>query len=622
MQNLKEKFQNWLVGGHTKKLSPDVCIACMEAVSAWAVRKKHSKTSLWDVTEIRAFNAIRNRLSIDKIFKFSDGQNYKTFDKVGLLYSQFLKELSEELKEDIATEEESIANEVKDLQKEMTIVKAAIEVLKQKQPLTIKQIYQEIVAKGLYIFGAANPEGVVATTVKRHCKGSELSRSEQHEDFFVVVGQEDNKQLFALINNKRAEVAVIENDLRDCLEWNDNVVQGFKAFLLFQGKAEGTAMSYKSSMKWVVDNFPDLWHKAQLKGAATKGIFYFISQISEDDRFKNANITAHNQYSAALNQFLNYVNNVGGKSNLNEEMRDVQVLPNSIKASETLKELGDIFMSEYSNGFDFTATAVRLLNERVKIEITDEVIKLLKSHMFRRGDNLYFWPSAVVSDEVNVEIFTMATEWLNKYICFEMAKLYETFNQKVSGGAIRNLEDFFAYYKYINSLDVRDYCCWDYKIIAFPGTKKWQIEQQLVKNILDEINDSGGVIPEDELVDKFPNISRELIGELLKYYGHTVIKTEINDLLCYQSLDSLGLPDGFSEILTKVIAELEEIELKVTEESLHTALSLMLRVNFKAEYNLHNNKTYRQIIAAYYDGSSEKREWNRNTFSVVNGGGD
>ena len=60
----------------------------------------------------------------------------------------------------------------------MTIVEAIKEAMKKAQkPLTPAEAYQSIVAAGLYDFKAKNPAAIVATQIRRHCKGLDLPKA-------------------------------------------------------------------------------------------------------------------------------------------------------------------------------------------------------------------------------------------------------------------------------------------------------------------------------------------------------------------------------------------------------------------------------------------------------------
>lgn len=60
----------------------------------------------------------------------------------------------------------------------MTIVEAIKEVMKRThKPLTPTEVYQAIVAAGLYNFRAKNPVAIVTTQIRRHCKGLDLPKA-------------------------------------------------------------------------------------------------------------------------------------------------------------------------------------------------------------------------------------------------------------------------------------------------------------------------------------------------------------------------------------------------------------------------------------------------------------
>jgi hypothetical protein len=72
----------------------------------------------------------------------------------------------------------------------------------------------------------------------------------------------------------------------------------------------------------------------------------------------------------------------------------------------------------------------------------------------------------------------------------------------------------------------------------------------------------------------------------------------------------------FSEVLERVLSSFEELGLTPTEEALHTALSFDMGLNFKEEFNMPDQKTYRRLIAYYYK-SAPGREWRKGEFVEV-----
>jgi len=127
----------------------------------------------------------------------------------------------------------------------------------------------------------------------------------------------------------------------------------------------------------------------------------------------------------------------------------------------------------------------------------------------------------------------------------------------------------------------------------------------------------GGVISEDDLHVKFRAFSTDLLTKIIKRCAEDrLVHTEINDVVCYQTLEALGLPENFSDMLAVTLERIDELNLTPNEEILHTVLSLALGVNFKEEYNLPTQKIYRRLIAVYYKGEP-LRQWHRGVFREV-----
>lgn len=68
----------------------------------------------------------------------------------------------------------------------MTIVEAIKEVLSAlKKPLTYKEIYSEIISRGLYEFGAKSPEAMVNSKLRKHCYGLDFPSASPAKHFII-----------------------------------------------------------------------------------------------------------------------------------------------------------------------------------------------------------------------------------------------------------------------------------------------------------------------------------------------------------------------------------------------------------------------------------------------------
>ena len=268
----------------------------------------------------------------------------------------------------------------------------------------------------------------------------------------------------------------------------------------------------------------------------------------------------------------------------------------------------------YPNGFTFDTTAVRLLSDKSDIAIDENVQSTLKRIMFRRKDNIYFLLDAITAPGLKKEITDVADSWLDDYGCFEISELYSVFINNVNEKAIRNIDDFEAFYEFIKGRDVR--------CVGYYGTKIARINKsmndlsaEIAAKIIAIIHDeNGGTLNEEELRRRFPAFSLELLATIIKEHAEELVKTEINGIICYQTLDALGLSDEFSETLYGVLEQIDNLGLPPSEEVLHTALSISLGVNFKLEYNIPDDRTYRRLIDKYYK-NTPKRKWLRGIFA-------
>jgi hypothetical protein len=108
-----------------------------------------------------------------------------------------------------------------------------------------------------------------------------------------------------------------------------------------------------------------------------------------------------------------------------------------------------------------------------------------------------------------------------------------------------------------------------------------------------------------------------LLGKIIKQCAaDELIRVEINDSICYQTFDALGLPESFTEVLAEIVERFDDIGLELAQNALHTAISLSLGINFMAEFNKPDWETFRRLVAAFYK-EEPRREWRSNIFGEV-----
>jgi len=284
---------------------------------------------------------------------------------------------------------------------------------------------------------------------------------------------------------------------------------------------------------------------------------------------------------------------------------------------ETKRSVLNALTEIYSNGFRFDVTSVRLLSESIGYEVDDELKRELKRIMFRRTDDVYFLLDCIVNEETRNEIISLSNKWLDDYGCFDVSELYALFKEKFGNGCIDCLKDFEAFYDFINLRDIR---CVGYYGTRIARTKKnmnelsSEIARRIVSVTLDEL---GGVINENELRYRFPAFSVEVLSSIISKFAETLIRTEINGVICYQTLYSLGLDEDFTCTLSGVLHRIDELELTPSLEVINTVLSIKLGINFRSEYYIPDNRVYQRLIESYYDKAEPRREWKGGVFAEV-----
>ncbi|MDR2343910.1 MAG: hypothetical protein LBD86_05200 [Spirochaetaceae bacterium] len=281
-----------------------------------------------------------------------------------------------------------------------------------------------------------------------------------------------------------------------------------------------------------------------------------------------------------------------------------------------------ILSEDYSGGFRFDSTALRLLSNKAGIEIGKNTQSALKQQMFRRGDDVYFPLDLVADAETREDIIEFANALLDEYGCFEMPELYTRYADKLKPKCIRGAEDFETFYAFLGTRDVH---CVTAPYIGNRIARRshgnvWEMFGRIAQKIIAVINDeSGGVISEEDLHKRFRAFSAGLLAKIIRNCARDkLLRVEINGIICYQTLDALGLPDDFSDTLSDTLCRLDDLELVPNEEALHTALSLALGVNFKSEYNIPDQAAYRRLIDVYYK-AKPPREWKQGVFRETAG---
>lgn len=282
-----------------------------------------------------------------------------------------------------------------------------------------------------------------------------------------------------------------------------------------------------------------------------------------------------------------------------KDKQDVSLVPDIIYK---------VIQAEYSNGIRFDETVIRLLNGKTGIEVNNDIICTLQKTMFRRSDGLFFLKNTIISNEESKILCEKIIQYLHEYPLCDVNILYRT--DSLPG--IRNVNDYIDFLQFLLPNTIRISTLYGFRIIRPIMISKNAAEKELIQNIIAMIKDKG-CITEEELMNEYPVLTSTLLKKLLEKNADKVISTTINEILCYQTIETMGFDDEFSETLNDVITEVEELSLLPTQETLNVLLSIRMGQNFMDAYDIPDEKTFRHIIAMYYTGK-KVRVWKSGSF--------
>lgn len=269
----------------------------------------------------------------------------------------------------------------------------------------------------------------------------------------------------------------------------------------------------------------------------------------------------------------------------------------------------------YTTGMRFDDTVLSLLSNQSGLQITDAMCDILRKKMFKRNDGLYFLPEQITDKKGIQTIKEETLSFLETYKLCEVSKLYEIISLDASIASIRDDKDYADFLEFLLTDSIRVGKAYTFKIVRPTGISINDATAYLTNKLLTTITENG-CMTEDDLLISYPIISGQFLKKLLEKNTDEVVTTTINDFLCYQTIEAMGLDDSFSETLNSVLEKANELELPPSLEVLHILLSVEIGQNFRNTYGIPDDKTFRRIIAMYYRGE-KTREWKAGNFMEV-----
>lgn len=471
-EEVQQTFADWLVQKGTKKYSTKECVECISRVSEYAVSRHISKVDVWLITDYHDFNKIRVNLSKDKIFRFTYPGLFRTFEKIGKLFSDFIRE-THEVKEELVIEKfEPTVNAKNEEAVDSIEENDAITIEEHENSETLLVINEQSNNLGSsnidFATWLVNVKKLAVNTSRMYM--SSLSYANEYalrealiEDSLLntdvsllkdAVERILNDEKFASFNiekHNRFSAALqaflayrlgggveysIKPRKRSATVEEDGRLSAFAIWLEQErGLTPNTARSYISSLgtinTFALDNglietdIPDI-ADADLQ-QAVQGIF-------EDSAFAEYNSAQHNRFSAALQTYLQFKLGAAVEVTFRRRRRSSAVAQPAFECPNELRELL-VRKFPYGIRIDSSIDLMKLKNfaEMFEVEIpADE--DLLKSYIVAGGINFEgktYFISDGICEEIVAKIRAIFDEGF-KLIYYEefFNRFFEWFDEK------------------------------------------------------------------------------------------------------------------------------------------------------------------------------------------------
>ena len=388
---------------------------------------------------------------------------------------------------------------------------------------------------------------------------------------------------------------------------------------------------------WLADQHPD-WSAGTLQMHYSDAYYLYNNErgisledaLATDDglqkaydaieQFYTSNPTQTNNPSGSARSYIRSLRMLKDFLETNRPELLTQNEDDTVSATAIPDALIEALNRSYSTGFRFETTYINLLSNATGIGLDEKMQSALKRIMFRRDDGIYFLFDTVADTATRKDIVDFADSYLQEYGCFEIPEFYMLYEDKVNSACIRNADDFESFYEQIGKSGVRCVRAPQIgnRIARYSNGNVWGTFKEVAAKIVSVISEEYyGSCNEDDLHTKFCAFSTDLLGKIIKQCAtEELIRVEINDSVCYQTYNALGLPENFSDVLAETLERLMDIGLDPSRDVLHTALSLKIGVNFMVEFNLPDWDTFQRLTAAFYK-AEPRREWKYYIFGEV-----
>ncbi|OQB25827.1 MAG: hypothetical protein BWY11_00205 [Firmicutes bacterium ADurb.Bin182] len=300
---VKVAFCTWLSSNQRKPVDTSSVISVLDVASEQLQKRKITHLPIWEITKPSTFANVYSKARDNKFFKIMDKKNYLAFMRDGQLYLKFLKSKPVFQANNMIAE---VQSPDKQLSANTTIKEAVLKVLSdESRPMTADEIYDKIIKRGLYTFGAQNPVNVVRTTIEYACDNSGYSTKDA-VPLFHYEKNSDGKRVYSLLATAQREQDASAEEIltphwHSMTIWNYKVEREFQEWLENEKYTQKTADIYSRATAQIFRNYAVLAQNAiETSNVELEAVRKYIELLNKDSNFVEANVARHNQFTAAL----------------------------------------------------------------------------------------------------------------------------------------------------------------------------------------------------------------------------------------------------------------------------------------------------------------------------------
>lgn len=270
-------------------------------------------------------------------------------------------------------------------------------------------------------------------------------------------------------------------------------------------------------------------------------------------------------------------------------------------------------LKDFPNGFTFDDSCIRILEKSLETCLDDRILNCVKSLMFERRDGVYFLNSFIDQDGKD-KLLEQVNRYMDLNSGFEVNTLYDNYRHIFNPSCIRGSEDFEDWLVDETFEEVKTTSIGKFRIAR---SKSYRTDDKYISDLLQKIRDVAkdnyGTIDEGKIFDKFDGFSLDFLSYIVKLKADDIFVKEINETVCFQTFEGLGIPDDFSTNVSNALDTADKLKLSPSIDVLNALLAVDLGYNLRDEYGINEDRAFRKLIEVTYKGSVI-RQWKANVF--------